>query len=328
MKLENTKNIMVYVETANDAPVNIALEALGKAREIADETKEEVIAVLIGKDLEKLEKEIIAAGADKVVYVSQEEYQYEAYIKVVEELIKKYTPRLVIAGGTQYAKDIIPVVAKKFDTVAAVDVMKLRVEADKNIVTCPVYGGTILNEIVIEGNPTFVLSRSGAFSKAIDAARTGEFVKEEISISKENLLAKIIESVKEITSSVNLEEAEVIVAGGRGMGTKENFALVEELAKICNGVVGATRPAIEDEWVERTHQVGQSGKIVAPKLYIACGVSGATQHVSGMIDSGYIIAINKDEDAPIFDIADVGIVGDVTKVMPLLIEEFKKIKEA
>jgi len=131
-----------------------------------------------------------------------------------------------------------------------------------------------------------------------------------------------------VAETVNLEEADVIVSGGRGMGSKENFALVQELADVCGGVVGATRPAIEEEWIGRSHQVGQSGKIVAPKLYIACGISGATQHVSGMVGSGYIIAINKDEDAAIFDVADVGIVGDVMKVLPLLIEEIKKIKQA
>ena len=140
--------------------------------------------------------------------------------------------------------------------------------------------------------------------------------------------AKFTESVKEIAETINLEEAEVIVSGGRGMGSKENFALVDDLAKLLGGVVGATRPAIEDGWVSKIHQVGQSGKIVAPKLYIACGISGATQHVSGIMNSGYIVAINKDEDAPIFDVANVGIVGDVMKVLPVMIEEIKKIKDA
>ena len=139
-------------------------------------------------------------------------------------------------------------------------------------------------------------------------------------------MTRITDRIKEVTEAVNLEEAEVIVAGGRGMGSKEGFEMVKELARVCGGVVGATRPAIEDEWIGRSHQVGQSGKIVAPKLYIACGISGATQHVSGMIGSGYIVAINKDEDAPIFDVADVGIVGDVHKILPLMIEAIQKAK--
>ena len=169
--------------------------------------------------------------------------------------------------------------------------------------------------------------RPGSFSKNIVAGRKGEVIKEEIAVPESVILSKIVDIIKEVAETVNLEEADVIVSGGRGMGSKENFQLVQELADICGGVVGATRPAIEDEWVPRSHQVGQSGKIVAPKLYIACGISGATQHISGMIGSGYIVAINKDEDAPIFDVADVGIVGDATKVIPLLIEEIKKLKE-
>ncbi len=155
--------------------------------------------------------------------------------------------------------------------------------------------------------------------------RTGKIMEEKVE-SEEAVYTRIVDVVKEMAETVNLEEAEVIVSGGRGMGSRENFKLVEELALACHGVVGATRPAIEAEWVPRSHQVGQSGKIVAPKLYIACGISGATQHVSGMIGSGYIVAVNKDEDAPIFDIADVGIVGDAAKVIPILIEEIKKIR--
>ena len=155
-----------------------------------------------------------------------------------------------------------------------------------------------------------------------------DIAKKAITVADDQIKLQIKETVKEIAESVNLEEAEVIVSGGRGMGSKENFALVDDLAKLLGGVVGATRPAIEDGWVSKIHQVGQSGKIVAPKLYIACGISGATQHVSGIMNSGYIVAINKDEDAPIFDVANVGIVGDVMKVLPVMIEEIKKIKDA
>lgn len=327
MKLTDTKNIMVYVETANNSPVNCALEVLGKANEIAKEKDEEVIAVLIGTELADAADTVVKAGANKVVIVEEKEYQPEVYTGILTELIKKYKPRMVLAGGTQYGKDIMPIVAKRFETISAVDVVGIKEEDGKIVLTCPVYGGTILNDITIEGNPVVMTVRPGSFAKDIVAERTGEIITEKVDPSEKSNLVKIIDIVKEMCSQVNLEEAEVIVAGGRGMGTKENFALVEELAAVCKGVVGATRPAIEEEWVPRCHQVGQSGKIVSPKLYIACGVSGATQHVSGMIGSGYIVAINKDEDAPIFDVSDIGIVGDVTKVLPLLIEAIKEVKE-
>lgn len=327
MKLTDTKNIMVYVETKDGAPVSVALESLAEAREIADERKEEVLAVVIGKKDDVVVNTVIEAGADKVIIVEEESYLFEKYAGILKELVKKYKPSIFMAGATLAGKDLTPMVAKEFETLSAVDVLNIRIDGKKVVLTCPVYGGTILNDIVMNTTPIVMTVRPGSFSKNIVAGRKGEVIKEEIAVPESVILSKIVDIIKEVAETVNLEEADVIVSGGRGMGSKENFQLVQELADICGGVVGATRPAIEDEWVPRSHQVGQSGKIVAPKLYIACGISGATQHISGMIGSGYIVAINKDEDAPIFDVADVGIVGDATKVIPLLIEEIKKIKE-
>ena len=215
----------------------------------------------------------------------------------------------------------------KCNTGCASDVLDIKAEDGEVIYTCPLYGGTVLEDVKIKTTPQIATLRSGAFQKVEDPTE-GEVVAKEVKVADDVIKAKITESVKEIAETINLEEAEVIVSGGRGMGSKENFALVDDLAKLLGGVVGATRPAIEDGWVSKIHQVGQSGKIVAPKLYIACGISGATQHVSGIMNSGYIVAINKDEDAPIFDVANVGIVGDVMKVLPVMIEEIKKIKDA
>ena len=326
MKLTDAKNIMVYVETADKAPVNCALEVLGKASEIAKAKGEEVIAVLIGKDLEETGKMAIQAGADKAVIVENNSCQVEVHRTILSKLIGKYKPAIVMAGATQFVKDLMPIIAKRFETGCAVDVLNIKCEDGKLVLTCPVYGGTVLNDVVIKEVPVVMSIRSGSFAKNIVPEKTGEIIKEDVSVPEDSILTKIIDIVKEIGEQVNLEEAEVIVSGGRGMGTKENFELVKQLADVCGGVVGATRPAIEDEWIPRSHQVGQSGKIVSPKLYIACGISGATQHLSGMIGSEYIVAINKDEDAPIFDVADVGIVGDAVKVIPLFIEEIKKIK--
>lgn len=328
MSLTEGKNILVYVETADGAPAGPALEILAKAKELAHAKGEEVIAAVLEKEPEEAAKIAIEAGADKAVIVKTEEKRAEVRAAMLAKLVEKYTPAVVLAAATQEGKDIAPLTAKKFDAGCAVDVMNIVADGEQYILTCPVYGGNILNDVVLKTLPVVATVRGGSFAKEIEAGKTGEIITETVTIPEESVFTKIANIVKEVAETVNLEEADVIVSGGRGMGSKENFALVQELADVCGGVVGATRPAIEEEWIGRSHQVGQSGKIVAPKLYIACGISGATQHVSGMIGSGYIIAINKDEDAAIFDVADVGIVGDVMKVLPLLIEEIKKIKQA
>ena len=228
-------------------------------------------------------------------------------------------------GATPIGKDLAAEVSAKVKGACITDAIGVKEENGAMVYTCPVYGGTVLNDITSDADIQVVSIRSGIFKKPEGNGEQVEVVK--VPVEVHNLKTVVKETVKEIAEAVNLEEADVIVAGGRGLGNEENFKLVEELAEVCGGVVGATRPAIEANWISRAHQVGQSGKIVAPKLYIALGISGATQHVSGMIGSGYVIAVNKDEDAPIFDVADVGIVGDVVKVIPLLIEEFKKRKD-
>ena len=325
MKLTDGKNIMVYVEMADNLPVNGSLEVLAKARELALAKGEKAVAVLIGKELTAAAKTAIEAGADQAILVEKETCQMETYIEVMTALIEKYTPAMVLMAATQYGRDLAPALAQRFETGCVTDAAQITPEG---VFTNLFYNGNILNDVKIRAPYLQIASvRSGSFSKNVEAGRTGDMIKEEIQVAEEKIPTKIVDQVKEIAEAVNLEEAEVIVAGGRGMGSKENFELVKQLAEVCGGVVGATRPAIEGEWISRAHQVGQSGKIVAPKLYIACGVSGATQHISGMIGSHYIVAINKDEDAPIFEVADLGIVGDVMKVIPLLMEEIKKQKE-
>lgn len=244
--------------------------------------------------------------------------------EVLAETVKEQNPDIVLLANTPLSKDIAPRIAGRMSLGCVSDVTGISKSDGKVIYTRPAYGGTILEHIEVEGI-AIVTVRNGSFSKP-EVASKASVTEKKVEISEEFIKAKIIDTVKEISESVNLEEAEVIVSGGRGMGNAENFKLVEELASVLGGVVGATRPAIEDGWISRVHQVGQSGKIVAPKLYIACGISGATQHTSGMSGSNYIVAINKDEDAPIFEIANVGIVGNVTEILPVMIEEMKKAK--
>ena len=300
MKYTDGKNIMVYAQSADGAPVGAALETVSKAAELAKANGEEVIAVVFGKDTDT--KTVITAGASKVLVAGEEGLPAEEKAQILVKLAEKYQPKAVYMAGTPEGKMIAPAVSAVFESGCVTDVTGITADG---VYTSLSYNGNVLNDMKMGENlPHVATVRSGSFAKKLDESRTGEVIAE----------------------TVNLEEAQIIVSGGRGMGSKENFALVEELAEVMGGVVGATRPAIEEGWVSRAHQVGQSGKIVAPKLYIACGISGATQHVSGMIGSGYIVAINKDEDASIFDVADAGIVGDVTKILPVMIEEMKKRK--
>lgn len=245
--------------------------------------------------------------------------------EILSEIVKEENPDVVLLANTAMAKDIAPRIAARVGLGCVSDVTGISKEDGKIIYTRPAYGGTILEHIVVDGTAVVTI-RNGSFPKP-EAGSKAEVIEKTIEVQADVVKAKIIDRVKEISESVNLEEAEVIVSGGRGLGSEENFKLVEELAGVLGGVVGATRPAIENGWIPRTHQVGQSGKIVSPKLYIACGISGATQHTSGMSSSNYIVAINKDEEAPIFEIADVSIVGNVNEILPVMIEEMKKLKE-
>lgn len=330
MNKAETKNILVYIEVADAAPVKVSLESLAQAKRMADEKGEKVIAAVIGQNIGDAAKEAAAAGADKVITVDDAafaDFNLDVTADVMMQIIEKEKPEAVFVGGTQDGKDLAPKLGAKCATGCASDVVGMKLDEQGNIdFTCPLYSGTVLEDVVIaEARPQIATLRSGAFKK-LEEAGQGEVVSESFTVADDAVKAKITETVKELTESVNLEDAEIIVSGGRGMGSADNFKLVQELADLLGGVVGATRPAIEDGWVPRNHQVGQSGKIVAPKLYIACGISGATQHLSGITGSDYIVAINKDEDAPIFSVANIGIVGNALKVLPVMIEEVKKIQ--
>jgi electron transfer flavoprotein alpha subunit len=326
MNKAETKNVLVYVEVAEGAPVKVSLESLAPARTIADAAGESVVAVVLGKGIADAASAVAAAGADKVIAVETDEYNLEAYADVLCQVVEAEKPSVVLIGGSADGKNLAPIVAQAFDTGAAADVTGVKVEDGNVVFTMAEYSGAVLADVVVkEARPQVATVRSGAFKKLENAA-AGEVVTAEYAPHADAVKTCVVDTVKEITESINLEDAEVIVSGGRGLGSKENFALVEELASVLGGEVGATRPAIEDGWIGKNHQVGQSGKIVAPKLYIAAGISGATQHLSGITGSDYIVAINRDENAPIFSVANVGIVGDALKVLPLMIEEIKKIK--
>lgn len=322
------KNILVYVEAAEGKAKNVGLEILTPAKVAADGG--EVMAVVIGKDVEGAAKQAITFGADKAVVVAGDDYEVyntDVYTNALVEVVKKYAPKAVFVGATPDGKDLAAKAAAKVGSGCVTNVTGVALDGDKIVYTSPVYAGAVLNDDVCESEIEFALLRSGAFKKAEpDEAKAGEIINEAIVCPADAIKTKVVDIVKEISETVNLEEAEVIVAGGRGVGSAENFAILKELADALGGVIGATRAPIEAGWISRAYQIGQSGKSVAPKLYFACGISGATQHVAGITGADYIVAINKDEDAAIFDIANVGIVGNLLDIVPVITAEVKKFK--
>jgi electron transfer flavoprotein alpha subunit len=307
---------LLFIETDGEKALGGSLELVSAVKTLDAEGT----ALVVGN---RAAADAVAALGVPVIFVDNAT-DCDNLTESLSQIIKEENPDIVLLANTPLAKDIAPRVAGRLNLGCVSDVTGMSKPDDKVIYTRPAYGGTVLEHIEVEGT-AIVTVRNGSFSKP-EAASNAGVTEKKVEVSADAVKAKIVDTVKEISESVNLEEAQVIVSGGRGMGNAENFKLVEELASVLDGVVGATRPAIEDGWISRAHQVGQSGKIVAPKLYIACGISGATQHTSGMSGSNYIVAINKDEDAPIFEIADVGIVGNVLDVLPVMIEEMKKIK--
>lgn len=318
-------NILTYVELKDSAPVKLSLETLSKASEIAKENSKESIALLLEKISDDEIKNLQNAGADKIVIVERESYNMEEYSNVIFEISKKYEIEDVFIPGTLDGKDIAANVAAKFETVSVTNVMDIQVENDGIKYTTPAYGATVLNISTIKKAPRIITTRSGAFNKREDLNGKGEVVEENIE-KLTDLKAIIRDIVTSNEAEINLEDAPIIIACGRGASSDEIFPLVKELADAFDAPISGTRPVIDDGVLPKNSQIGQSGKIVSPKLYIGCGVSGAVQHVSGIENSDFIIAINKDEDAPIFNIADIGIVGDCAKILPLFIEEVKKIR--
>lgn len=318
-------SILVYIETMKGSPINASLEALTQATHLAKENEEQVTAILVGSDFELSSQTAISFGADEVLCLEEDRQEAEVIAEKLFQIKNKYNPSMIFITATPEGKDIGAILASKSRVPAFMNVVKIRRDEGNVIFTLPLYNGNILKEVQIhQDETTIAILRAGICKKENLERKTGTILTEKTTGKEAKV--RIVDTVNEISENINLEEAKVIIAGGRGMGSKENFTLLHELADICGGVLGATRPAIEENWIPRIHQIGQSGKVVSPKLYIACGISGATQHVSGILDSDFIVAINKDEDAPIFEISDVGIVGNVLDILPLMIQEIKKIK--
>ena len=330
---ENNKNIWVYIETEEGKPKAVGFELLSPGRDIADKRGCSLVAVVIGNGVEETAKQAIAYGADQVLLLDAPEYNIyntDVFGEAMVGLIEKYQPDGILIGATNNGRDLGPCVSCRIKTGLTADCTAIDLDGESGNIawTRPAFGGNLMATILCPNTrPQMGTVRPGVFKKPVaDESRTGEIIREQMKIPENRV--ELIKRVREVAESVNLDEAEIIVSGGNGVGSAENFSYIKALADTLGGAVGASRAAVDNGWISHAHQVGQTGKTVAPKLYIACGISGAIQHIAGMSGSDTIIAVNKDPDAPIFSVADYGIVGDLFEVLPVLTAEFKKIKEA
>jgi len=334
MNVADYKGVLVYIEQRNKEIQKVSLELLGKGREIADKLGEKLSAVIIGHGVQNLAEELIYHGAEKVIVVEHEileNFVTEPYTKALTEVIKKEKPEVVLVGATSIGRDIGPRVSARIHTGLTADCTSLDIDEETRqlLMTRPAFGGNIMATIICpDHRPQMSTVRPGVMLK-LDrvTSRTGDVVVFDAGLTPSDLNVEVLEIVKEDKKKANIEDANVLISGGRGVGSKENMSHLYELAEVLNGEVSGSRAVIDNGWLDKDRQVGQTGRTVRPDLYIACGISGAIQHVAGMEESELIIAINKNPDAAIFEVADLGIVGDVAKIVPLVAEEIRNSKK-
>jgi len=335
MNIADYKGVWVFAEQRDGELQNVALELLGKGREIADKLGVELTALLLGhKNIEEMTKELGAFGADKVLVADHEllsHYTTDGYAKVIADLINEKKPEIMFIGASYIGRDLGPRVAGKLSTGLTADCTSLDIDPENSnlLMTRPAFGGNLMATIVCgDHRPQMSTVRPGVFEKLTrDENRSFKIEKANLSLAKEDIRTEVLEVVKLAKEVEDIIEAEFIVAGGRGVGSKENFSVLKDLADALGGSVAGSRAAVDNGWVDKSVQVGQTGKTVRPTIYIACGISGAIQHLAGMQDSNFIIAINKDADAPIMKIADVALVGDYTKIVPELTAQYKAMQK-
>jgi electron transfer flavoprotein alpha subunit len=326
------KNVAVFIEQREGKVAGVSYEMLGEGRKLADSLGEKLIAVLLGDSMQKQADDLIYYGADTVYYMDGAElarFSDDRYAGIVADVIVRTKPAVFLAGATAIGRSFVPKVAARVYGGLTADCTKLEIDTGKRLLlgTRPAFGGNLMATIICPHHrPQMATVRHKVMKPAVrDEKRTGEVKVQKFADS--SALAdrvKIIDFVKEVESTVNIADADIIVAGGRGIGKPENFSLLRELARTLGGAVGASRAAVDAGWIPYSHQVGQTGKTVCPKLYIACGISGSVQHMAGMQSSDCIIAINRDPAADIFQIASLGVVGDVAAIVPALTKAFKE----
>jgi electron transfer flavoprotein alpha subunit len=325
------RNVAVFIEQHEGTVAGVSYEMLGEGRKLADRLNEKLHAVCIGGNMQSQAEELVHYGADAVYYFDGEElvhFSDDRYATIMADFIFETKPAIVLAGATAVGRSFIPKVAARVYGGLTADCTKLEIDTDKHLLlgTRPAFGGNLMATIICpDHRPQIATVRHKVMKPAQkDPARTGEFFVKRIEKGRIVERTAIVDIVKEIESTVNIAEADIIVSGGRGLQNPENFSLLRALAASLGGAVGASRAAVDAGWIPYSHQVGQTGKTVCPKLYIACGISGSVQHMAGMQSSEFIIAINRDPAADIFQIANLGIVGDLMQVVPELTKAFNK----
>ncbi len=333
MNKADYKDVYVFVEQRDGQIQSVALELLGKARVLADSLGEKVVAFYPGYKNTESAKELIAWGADKVIVMDAPElkdYLTEQYSQAISQAIDKYKPSIVLLGATTIGRDLGPRLASIVETGLTADCTSLDISEERELMmTRPAFGGNLMATIMCtDHRPQMSTVRPGVMQKGVkDDSRKGEIENFAPTFDSSKFKVKLIKSVKENRGKIDITEAKVLVSGGRGVGNKEGFEKLNSLAKVIGAQVSSSRAMVDAGVMPHEVQVGQTGKTVRPFLYLACGISGAIQHLAGMEESDFIIAINKDKFAPIFGVADVGIVGDVHKIVPLLTEKLSKMVE-
>ncbi|WP_070119307.1 electron transfer flavoprotein subunit alpha/FixB family protein [Bacillus marinisedimentorum] len=331
MDLQDYKGVLVFLEAKEGSIVPVSLELLGAGRKLAEKRGAELAGVLIGDGVKPLAKAAFEYGAD-IVYLYDdpifEHYRTESFMEALLHCSRKHKPEIILYGATSTGKDLASAVATDLPTGLTADTTQLDVEEDTGLLLAsrPAFGGNIMATILCKKYRPQMATVRPKVMKALDPeqGRTGKLVEETVSIREEEIRTKVLEIVRETTKKVRIDEADIIVAGGKGLGSKEGFQIVHKLAEVLDGAVGASRDVVEAGWIGHPHQVGQTGVTVTPKIYFAIGISGAIQHLVGMQNSGLIIAINSDRDAPIFQACHYGIAGDAFEIVPLLIKAFKE----
>ncbi|AUM89221.1 electron transfer flavoprotein subunit alpha [Clostridium botulinum] len=332
MNLSDFKGVWIFAEQREGKLQKVALELIGKGKELSKKLGVELTAVLLGYNIDDIPRQLIEYGADKVLYVNNpllKNYTTDGYTKVINDLIEERKPEILLVGATYIGRDLAPRISSRLGTGLTADCTGLDIDDDTRnlLMTRPAFGGNLMATIICDSNrPQMSTVRPGVFQKLEkDANRDGSIENIKVNLKESDIKIKIKEIVKLAKEIEDISEAKILVSGGRGLGDPEGFKLLRELADLMGGAISGSRAVVDSGWIDKAYQVGQTGKTVRPNLYIACGISGAIQHLAGMQDSDYIIAINKDESAPIMQVADLSIVGDYKKILPSMIDEIKKI---